>query len=1003
MRQVAWVIVGLALVLATAARAAQVFVPDPVDPLAPPVPLAQAPASPAQSRPVLFVHGHNVQSATDVDFNYQKNWLQPLGDLPSFMQTLAAADNNALGIEPYFIRFEDQTRSIVDDANDVHAAVGQILARHDPSYDPADAAADTPVQVAIIAYSKGTISTRVYLKSLVETVDGMPPPNPALRPVSEFIAIAPPNHGLRTLAAALGSALSGDQLNNGYGPPVLNGSTCLATGDDAARNFIEDLNGHAMADTHADALPFAAYPSEAPGSRPAGAAPGDGVLYVSLYAHDNRDFVGGDLPPGGAGNSTESDPDCPATGLPPGPPKQGRVVAANLAPDAVNLAVASITGADALEVHQNTVHTGEVICIALHTVVHHDVPAPAACAVAPGAIAVVEPATRAAVELVLDFSLSMQHAVCAGCEPKVDILHEAAQLFIDIWSLVASPADHLGITYFRSAADEMRCADEPDCDAIAAGSAADDETLVPIFINNDRIRAQLASEVPGGNTAMGAGLANAIDRLSQFDGPRRRILLFTDGMQNRAPLVESVPAVCQPDDCTYQIAGGTSLDQGLGIAIDTIGVGTGDAYLSLLNGIANATGGTARLTLDPDTDLRQYFVEDVIDVLHGFSPQLVGYRRTVLQTGTGTETFLVNTSAEKLIFALAGRGSPEPLRVTKDGVDMTALGQKIERPGYRLWSVDLPVQVDGKPVSGEGPWQVAYAGRPGGMYELSAIVDEPALEFSVTATATSTVGSAIALTAQVAIDGVPYTDPVALTAKVHVPGAALATLLATHALAPDMARVNLEPGSSLGQQRLALLLRDDSARALLAPTVVTLPLTSSGAGIYSTATAPVTVPGTYRIDFELSGHNAKVGTFHRSQSVTTHVAFAAADPEASAVTLTSVPAIDGKPRAVIAVQPRDAFGNYLGPDYASQLRIAVRGKPAREILDDGNGTYRVELIGPYDPADSITVDVFAQPLFAGVLREIEKTPEAPARPWWQYVLALAIVAVVIVALRRSAH
>jgi hypothetical protein len=158
---------------------------------------------------VLFVHGHAIDfelgsdNTTDdpADPNYKKNWWAGLNGLPSFKQTFEHPSNSWLDIEPYFIRFEDQARSITEDARDIQQAVDDIIRRHNPNFDPTAPSGPPPVQLVIIAYSKGTISTRQYLKSLQQQVQdnggiSLPPPRPGYRPVSEFIAIAPPNHGL---------------------------------------------------------------------------------------------------------------------------------------------------------------------------------------------------------------------------------------------------------------------------------------------------------------------------------------------------------------------------------------------------------------------------------------------------------------------------------------------------------------------------------------------------------------------------------------------------------------------------------------------------------------------------------------------------------------------------------------------------------------------------------------------------------------------------------------
>ena len=121
--------------------------------------LSQNSPSPDGRVPVLFVHGHNPNNEA-TDPNFENDWQESLNGLPSFKQTLDAPANSGLSIEQYYIRFLDQSHSITEDARDISDAIELILHRHDPDY-PAHA---TSVRVVIIAFSKGTISSRQYFK-----------------------------------------------------------------------------------------------------------------------------------------------------------------------------------------------------------------------------------------------------------------------------------------------------------------------------------------------------------------------------------------------------------------------------------------------------------------------------------------------------------------------------------------------------------------------------------------------------------------------------------------------------------------------------------------------------------------------------------------------------------------------------------------------------------------------------------------------------------------------
>ena len=189
------------------------------------------------------VRSRSRRSENDADSNYRKNWRQSLNSLPSFQQALELPENNGLGIEPYYIRFVDQNRSIVDDAREIDEAVDPILQRHDPGF----------VRRTPTAYTSASRDRRLQQRH-----DQHPalPEEPArigtgdsgvaedrFHPVSEFVALSPPNHGI-------GSRVSAPHEHRG--PAAVE----RARRDDLlllpaaeAHDFIERLNGHPIADT----------------------------------------------------------------------------------------------------------------------------------------------------------------------------------------------------------------------------------------------------------------------------------------------------------------------------------------------------------------------------------------------------------------------------------------------------------------------------------------------------------------------------------------------------------------------------------------------------------------------------------------------------------------------------------------------------------------------------------------------------------------------------------
>jgi hypothetical protein len=318
--------------------------------------VAFRPRNVAARLPVLFVHG--------AGSGVGPTWFEP-GAGTSVAAALAA--NPQLPIDAFYIEMpvhgggQNLARTVEQDAQDLLAMIEggtdsqggtQVGILNMPAYQAVG-------RVAIVGYSLGTISARYYLKNLMGTRR-----NGAIT-VSEFVALASPNHGIasaflvgcddvnqpdrigRQLCAGRTATVASALASCGCGfvtPPAF--STNQA-GDDT---FLETLNGHPLADS-CQATPAAA--TEAPLSRP---TTPDGVLYASFYAAGNADVLVG-------GHTQERD--C-----------LGRRLARNLAPDAVNREITGVPGGNLnLDTHGNFPHHWPTICMALRTVVDHQVPA----------------------------------------------------------------------------------------------------------------------------------------------------------------------------------------------------------------------------------------------------------------------------------------------------------------------------------------------------------------------------------------------------------------------------------------------------------------------------------------------------------------------------------------------------------------------------------------------------------------------------------------------------
>jgi hypothetical protein len=313
-----------------------------------------APTQVAARIPVLFVHGYADGSVT--------TWIDP-GTLASFAHALPT--NPQLPVDAFYLELplrgsaypQNFGRSIADDAVDILAAIeGGVDSRGNTQVGILNMPAYSKFgRVALVGFSMGTLSSRYYLTNHMGDRRG------GTITVSDFVALAPPNHGLAGLFAFCANQAEPDkslrQLCGGHMATWSSATTpcpCIPpkappfttnTGNDAT--FLIHLNGHALTDS----CSANQYASEGPNSRPS--TPG-GVLYAAFYAADGDDiFVGGDTQGG----------DC-----------LGRRLARNMANDAENREIFNIPGGP-LDIHDNTPHFWDTICMTLRTIVDHQVPA----------------------------------------------------------------------------------------------------------------------------------------------------------------------------------------------------------------------------------------------------------------------------------------------------------------------------------------------------------------------------------------------------------------------------------------------------------------------------------------------------------------------------------------------------------------------------------------------------------------------------------------------------
>jgi hypothetical protein len=308
--------------------------------------------------------------------------------------------------------------------------------------------------------------------------------------------------------------------------------------------------------------------------------------------------------------------------------------------------------------------------------------------------------------LALDYSGSMDSTVTVHgvTKPKVEFLREAASTLLRVWKDYALCGDRAGSVFFN-------------CHA-STGSA------LSSVLSGDHIESMITtieSQPAQGCTAMGAGVASALD-LMEGGANRKFVVLFTDGMQNRNPLVyvaeisnggaicyerhiDNIDAsdypegvwmcVCDADGGQSDYAGSLPVNLELVNAnIHAIGIGAGAAQQNMLNQMALATAGQFRMDVDIWPNLKEFFVETLVEMYRGSSLQVLRKSQGVLAADQSevVRTFTLNRSVDKITVLLSWADAETPLKfqLRKDGVTIDLSHKIQEESTYRFATLAFP-------------------------------------------------------------------------------------------------------------------------------------------------------------------------------------------------------------------------------------------------------------------------------------------------------------------------
>src|ERR1043165_5431563 len=531
------------------------------------------------------------------------------------------------------------------------------------------------------------------------------------------------------------------------------------------------------------------------------------------------------------------------------------------------------------------------------------------------------------VVLVLDKSGSMSDLPPgANVGPvKADILKSAVQGFVSQWEQIDAPVpggkddslDRLGVVFFDSTAapQTLPGADPPANVFLQRGGA----NAWDAVINKANTLA------PGSSTSIGDGVNEGMSQWKSDPKNDLSLVVVTDGMQNTAPLIG-------PTGSGFlgltPVAG---LNQELRkrfIPIHTIGFGTpAQVDEDLLRNMALETSGVSYIAVNSST-MFDVFGMTLVSLLKGNTAS-IGTRTLDTMTGKGPSApqgVVVDRSVERVVFSL--QWAP-PLRnaldleVFRPGSTTVATPTSSKKqPQIALQSFDNPAL---------GTWNVRVKRGPDTTsnpvpYTLNVFFKERRLDYVFSFdNPHAPTGADLGIHALVSWDGKPLTGlpDGSIRVRIQRPQEGLGTIL--HGTRREVsAGPTTTPAGDIQtplDQKLASFKGQSLLDRITPRDVATIALREVGNGVYVGSFDQTAIPGTYAFEAILDWDMERTGHVHREERLEENVGVKA-DPAKTTVDIAQT-----QPTLwTVTVTPRDRFGNYLGPGYASVIKARLRSE-----------------------------------------------------------------------------
>lgn len=591
------------------------------------------------------------------------------------------------------------------------------------------------------------------------------------------------------------------------------------------------------------------------------------------------------------------------------------------------------------------------------------------------------------VMIVFDRSGSMSMNAGAGLGTKIEEARDAASLFVQL--IRTGGGNRVGLVSFSTSANHP--ADYP---LATVTNNVKTDLVGPAPYSGGLV----GSLMPGGNTSIGDGLAEARDQLAGGGG-NDTILLLTDGLQNTPPMIAAIaPTLASIDVHAIGFGSEASLD------------GT------LLNQLTQTHNGMYTRA-GSGLELKKFFALAFGNI---FEAGTLSDPEFVLDAGvTEAKPLPISVCGEEVITAVVGWERPDtPLAIRLEsptGQVVNIASPGIEHDSGRTWMfMRVPLPHNGER---DGTWKViAYRPSSGGEFPRTSS-DKPVRYFiNVLAkggpmlrnrTPRRRYYTGDAITPRVFLsyaDGSVPHDAKA-TLDVDRPGVSVGTTLVQSsrvaAMTLDADNIPARFASLMALEQSAgrpLVHYDRESHALLSDSANTEGLMETPGVFGKRMEHLLKTEGNYRFHAKASYGEHCDATRELIWSLHVEVGI---DPDHTQVTtevLGTLP--DGRRKVRVTLVPRDRYGNHLGPGRGEGLDMQPLpgSTPVHGLTDKGDGSYETMVAWDPDSGQAPGVVIVQPERAPTIVSDPSRLPTHKHLPWWLLWLLLLVILLLLVLL-----